>query len=238
MSRVFRKTALGIATFTKKETGLSASQRALLIMIDGKRSASDLRKFGATFGDVNGLLRNLYDAGLIELDPNYIDKLQSAQAEIARESEAMGMSFGTETVVAGTRTVVPGAGVKHDLRNFGMPVASAPLATAPQKTANVANNREALSLTLTPVDAHEDELSISSSSVAPATLQDAKDFAKRFVFEALGNSGTALCMAIDRVDALKGLLETARIARGTLREMRGEATAADFNKQLREILLQ
>jgi hypothetical protein len=47
MSRLFRKTQLGIATFTKQNHGLTQPQRALLIMIDGKRTAAALRKFGS-----------------------------------------------------------------------------------------------------------------------------------------------------------------------------------------------
>lgn len=119
MSRVFRKTALGIATFTKQNSGLTQSQRALLIMVDGKRSASDLRRFGATFGNVNLLLRELYDVGLIELDPVFVETLRATHGDIADDNNAIGMSFGSETVVAGAHagsTTAPP--LKHDLRNL------------------------------------------------------------------------------------------------------------------------
>jgi hypothetical protein len=232
MSRVFRKTALGIATFTKQNSGLTQSQRALLIMVDGKRSASDLRRFGATFGNVNLLLRELYDAGLIELDPVFVEKLLAAQSEIAKENAALGMSFGSETVVAGARTGSAAAPTtKHDLRNLASiaPVDVTPVVPSP-RTADTA-----FSLTLTPVDGEADEL--PTTAVSQATLFDLKEFAKRFVFDALGNPGTSLCLAIDRTDALKGFMEVVKDARDTLRDQKGDYAVQEFNRQLREIML-
>jgi hypothetical protein len=235
MSRVFRKTALGIAAFAKKDAGLSAAQRALLVMVDGKRSASDLRRFAATFGNVNAILRTLYDASLIELDPGYVEGINQAQSEIAKENAAMGISFGVDTVAAATvaRSVAaPPPALKRDLRDFGAQVLAATSDPQPSAT-RVASQGAALSLA--PIAENGDDFSVSS--VAPSTLQDAKDFAKRFVFDALGNSGTALCLALERADMLKSFLETSKVARDTLRGMRGEKTAGDFDRQLREVLL-
>jgi hypothetical protein len=240
MSRVFRKTALGIATFTKQNSGLTQSQRALLIMVDGKRSASDLRRFGATFGNVNLLLRELYDGGLIELDPAYVEKALAVQGEIAKENDAIGMYFGAETQLSAARPTATIVGTsKRDLRDLAAdaPVAStdAPLApTIASQGKHTAGTPFAL--TLTPVSGDSDE-ELPIAAVSPATLIDVKDFAKRYVFDALGNSGTALCLAIDRADDLKGFMETVKIARSTLRDMKGDSVAQELGKQLREILL-
>ncbi len=238
MSRVFRKSALGTATFTKQNSGLTPSQRALLIMVDGKRSASDLRRFGGAFGDVNRVLRELYELGLIELDAAYVAKLQAVQSEIARENSAFSATFGTETVVAnraqGEPSASAAASAKRDMRHPGSLGASVvaealrPLMPAPTKGTP-------FSLTLTPVSASGDD-GLPTSSVSPATLQDAKDFAKRYVFDALGNSGTTLCMSIERTDAMKGFIEAVNTARSTLRETKGDLHADEFARQLREIL--
>jgi hypothetical protein len=233
MSRVFRKTALGVATFTKQVTGLSASQRALLIMIDGKRSAGDLRRFAATFGDVNRLLRELYDAGMVELDPSYIEKFKEVQSEIAQEAVAMGVSFGVETTAVSSHAA-PNIGTKRDLRDLRDFAASNP-SSAPLNSDSPA--LDSLSLSLAPIDQSDADGGITVSSVSPGTFFDAKEFAKRYVFDALGNSGTALCLAIERTDALKGFLDTVAVARKTLRDMRGDSIALDFDRQLREVLL-
>ncbi len=302
MSRVFRKTALGVATFTKQNTGLTQAQRGLLIMVDGKRSAAALRKFGSSFGNVNVLLRELFDAGLIELDAAYVEKIRVAQAEIAQESADLPSALVAETVVASARPMpsaampnpaaplsatavapAPARDIRHDLRNLGAPdpigafanlspntitrtplggntTTRSPLAsntqtrsplnaptmtrsgpatiapTAARATAPAVSRPASggLSLSLEPVDGKDDAPITSASD---ATLADARKFATHFVFDALGNSGTALCFAIERTETLKGLIETTDIARNTLRSMKGDAIAADFNKQLREILL-
>lgn len=73
--------------------------------------------------------------------------------------------------------------------------------------------------------------------MSQATLFDLKEFAKRYVFDALGNPGTSLCLAIDRTDALKGFMEVVKGARDTLRDQKGEPAVLEFNKQLHEIML-
>jgi hypothetical protein len=310
VSRVFRKTALGVATFTKQETGLTQSQRGLLIMVDGKRSAAALRKFGSSFGNVNVLLRELFDAGLIELDAAYVEKIRIAQAEIAQESADLPSALVAETVVATTRPMpsalspiapvnapaatninaakpapapAPARDIRHDLRNLGAPdpigtfpslspmssntITRTPLGANTQTRSSlsastitrtpldgstvIARSGPAtvaptlarpparapsggLSLSLEPAGGNDDASVISSAS--ESALADARKFATHFVFDALGNSGTALCFAIERTETLKGLIETTDIARNTLRNMKSEATAEDFSKQLREIL--
>jgi hypothetical protein len=311
VSRVFRKTALGIATFTKQETGLTQSQRGLLIMVDGKRSAAALRRFGSSFGNVNVLLRELFDAGLIELDAAYVEKIRIAQAEIARESADLPSALVAETVVAAARampsalspvapTSAPAAAnvnaakpapaaasardIRHDLRNLGAPdpigtfpnlspmssstitrtplgantqtrsplgastitraaldgstviARSGPATIAPTVARPPARPASGgLSLSLEPVGSNNETSAIASAS--ESALADARKFATHFVFDALGNSGTALCFAIERTETLKGLLETTDIARNTLRNMKNDAAAEDFSRQLREILM-
>jgi hypothetical protein len=243
MSRVFRKTALGITTFAKRGSGLTAAQRALLIMVDGKRSAADLRYLGATFGNVNAVLRELCDGGYITLDAEYVAKMDAVQSEIARENAAIGSPLASDTVIApnsashtlasvATPTNAPvNISNKRDLRDLAMLGEADPI----QPTKGIAKQRSiAGALSLEPVDGDGNEIPVSS--VSEVTFADAKHFAKRFVFDALGNSGTALCMALDRAGDLKQFREISAIAQTTIMEMKGAVLAADFNKQLRELL--
>jgi hypothetical protein len=252
-------------------------------MVDGKRSAGALRKFAASFGNVNVLLRELFEAGLIELDPAYVEKILVAQAEIAQESKYLPSVAVAETVVAtsgrgptsmlgGTAgsaaTPQPPRDIRHDLRNLGAPdpitqtntlspntITRSPLtgntAMRSPLAANTAtrtplgsntvtrsplnSNTATLALSLAPID---ESLEASITYASDAALADARKFATQFVFNALGNSGTALCFAIERTETLKGLLETTAIARKTLRAMKGDATADAFQSELRKALSQ
>ncbi len=249
MSRVFRKTALGIETFARQDGSLSHAHRALLVLIDGKRNASQLRKFGASFGNVNALIAELYNTGLIELDPAYIQKMAAIQKEISADMAQLPSALVVETVVAGqaqratadpisiassygpstrsgpvTRSGPPtvSSNAKRDLRELAMLGEPDPV------------TRSALTgLTLTPLES-------GAQSVAPnvteQTLSDAKKTAVRLVFEALGNSGTPLCFAFDKTDSAKRLLEVVEIAASTLRDMKGAAVAAEFRRAINEVL--
>jgi hypothetical protein len=233
MSRVFRKTALGIATFSKQNSGLTQAQRGLLIMVDGKRSASQLRKFSASFGDVNAILRELYDSGLIELDTAYVEQLKKSQTEIARELRELPSAFAAETVMAGARAMPTAVKAtlaaarnspKRDLRDFASLGAPDPVLAATRGA-----------LALTPVAGTSDAAHVSSAS--NDAIAKAKHFAMRYLFNALGNSGTALCFAIERADGLKSLLEMSEVAATTLGSMKGESHASEFRKKLREALV-
>jgi hypothetical protein len=281
-------------------------------MVDGKRSAAALRRFGSSFGNVNVLLRELFDAGLIELDAAYVEKIRIAQAEIAQESADMPSALVAETVIAAARAMpsalspvapanapaaanvnaapapapvpAPARDIRHDLRNLGAPdpigtfpklspmsgntvtrtplgantqtrsplgastiartpmdgstviARSGPATIAPTLARPAARPASGgLSLSLEPVGSNNETSVIASAS--ESALADARKFATHFVFDALGNSGTALCFAIERTETLKGLLETTDIARNTLRNMKSDAAAEDFSKQLREILM-
>jgi hypothetical protein len=226
MSRVFRKTALGIATFTKQNSGLTQAQRGLLIMVDGKRAASQLRKFSASFGDVNVLLRELFDAGLIELDPAYVAHVQQAQADVAKEAGHMG-SLAAETIMNVPRPVPTALkqNTKRDLRDF---------ASLGEPDPTPTQMRRAMELSLAPVSGSGDD---HIASASPEAIAEVKRFATRYIFDTLGTSGTPLCFAIERADGLKALLEVFEVAADTLSSMKSAKHAGEFRKQFREILL-
>jgi hypothetical protein len=133
VSRVFRKTALGVAAFAQKEGGLSAAQRAILVLVDGKRSASDLRRFGANFGDVNMILRTLYDSSLIELDANYVARMEVAQSEIREESNNMLAKALVDTMASNPPAPAPMPSPPLASAPAPQAATNAPLAQPPQK---------------------------------------------------------------------------------------------------------
>ena len=85
---VFRKTEKGQAEIQHRTLGLTPRQRRVLILIDGKKSVSQLRELVAT-DDLTHLLSNLEELGLIELvgvvdtatgSTNPVDRLDSITA--------------------------------------------------------------------------------------------------------------------------------------------------------------
>ncbi len=66
---VYRKTTVGVASFARTSMGLNQAQRGLLIMIDGKRTMTDLRKLAAVFGDCDALVKQILELGMIEPAP-------------------------------------------------------------------------------------------------------------------------------------------------------------------------
>lgn len=252
MSRVFRKTPLGVDAYTTHANVLTQSQRALLVMIDGKRSASQLRKFGSAFGNVNTILSELYHGGYIELDPAYIERMVNVQSEIARESEPLSSTFAAETIIGGARTVPPALTtapppapapsearptvaatppkpVKRDLRDLAMLGEPDPVPT--QWGVKLGTNTAALRLE--PVDSDDGAAITYARDDAIAA---ARQFATRFVFDQMGNSGTPLCFAIEKAMTLQRIQEVALVAEQTLRDMKDEDVASKFKKQFRAIL--
>jgi hypothetical protein len=63
---IYHKTAKGAEAIANRHSGLPPKLRSLLIMVDGKRSYSDLSGVAAALGDSEALLSQLTDAGLIE----------------------------------------------------------------------------------------------------------------------------------------------------------------------------
>jgi hypothetical protein len=226
MSRVFRKTTLGVGILTKPNSGLTSVERALLNMIDGKRSASDLRKRLASFGNVNLLLRELFEDKLIELEPTYAMQFAITQDEIAEENRALGLGFGSTTAA----TVAKRANLpisKRDIRDALPPIA-ADDRTA-EATAERHETRPALRL-----DAFSEEAPTPAYSAF--ALENARLFAKRYVFDAIGSSGTSLCMAIERAPDIKELLRFFQAASAALRDLKGDAVRIDFERRLQFIL--
>jgi hypothetical protein len=66
-STVFSKTLLGIASYTDSKAPLTQAERTLLIMIDGTKPMSELRRFGTVIGDCEALAEQLLERGMIEV---------------------------------------------------------------------------------------------------------------------------------------------------------------------------
>lgn len=245
MSRVFRKTPKGVEAFANKESGLSHPHRALLVLVDGKRNASQLRKFGAAFGNVNGLLGELFDAKLIELDPAYIAKLTASQAEIARENAGFTSSLAAETVIAssGPRTQ-PGPNTTGRLTPMGPSKTGGPvtrggeprdsLVNPPTQTKPQKRDLRELALLAEPDPVQTAE----TVAIESAAFAAAKMYAIEFIQNSLGNSGTPLRFALERTDSLGRLREVVEIAAGTLRDMRGTPVAAEFRRGFDNVVAQ
>ncbi len=62
---VFAKTPLGLASFADLSAPLTQAERTLLIMIDGVKTAVDLRRMNPVVGDSDQLVDRLYRAGYI-----------------------------------------------------------------------------------------------------------------------------------------------------------------------------
>jgi hypothetical protein len=67
---VFKKTPKGQEAFAQRSPDLSAAQRSLLIMVDGKRPVADLARVAIAFGDVHTLLQDLITKDMIEASGN------------------------------------------------------------------------------------------------------------------------------------------------------------------------
>lgn len=63
---IYHKTAKGTEAIANRQLGLPPKLRSLLIMVDGKRSYTDLSGLGGVFGDCEAMLSQLADDGLIE----------------------------------------------------------------------------------------------------------------------------------------------------------------------------
>jgi hypothetical protein len=230
MSRVFRKTALGNAILTRPNSGLTSVERALLTMIDGKRNASDLRKRLGTFGNVNVLLRELFDDRLIELHPDYVKQFSNTQDEIARENAALVGNFVTTT----TATIGKGANLptaKRDLRDALPPLDPEPLPSTIEEALQRAIAEERSTLQLDPYGEE-----VRTPAISAWAMDRAKMFAKQYVFGAVGASGTTLCLAIERAKDVKEFLRFTQAASKTIHDAKGAAASAEFDRRLQDIL--
>jgi hypothetical protein len=75
---VFKKTAKGQEAFGQRSPDLDMKQRSVLIMVDGKRTLSELSRLAAACGDVPALLTDLQSMGMIEAQSS--SKTSSAPA--------------------------------------------------------------------------------------------------------------------------------------------------------------
>jgi hypothetical protein len=66
MNAVYRKSARGTQALARRDPALTLRLRSLLILLDGKRSGGELARLTAGLGDVEQLLTQLDDLGMIE----------------------------------------------------------------------------------------------------------------------------------------------------------------------------
>ncbi len=220
MSRVFRKTELGTAIFSKPDSGLTQAQRGLLIMVDGKRTASQLRKFASSFGNVNALLRELYNAGFIDLDPAYVEHVQRVRSEIAHDSPAQASPFAAETILAPSQ------------RASAVEIA----ATAPVTPPTPKQSNEKRDLRDLSIFSDSARSSGRAASGSAASMAEAQKFAVQYITDTLGHSGAPLRFAISRASDSSALQQVLEVAANTLGSMKGQAHATEFRTALREIL--
>lgn len=77
--KVWRKTPKGVDAIVRRTGGLSPRLRSALILVDGKRRASDLARLTTGLGSPNALLAQLASGGFIEpMVPGWIGPLPQA----------------------------------------------------------------------------------------------------------------------------------------------------------------
>jgi hypothetical protein len=80
---VFKRTALGQASFGDLQAPLTQRERMLLITVDGRKPTSELRKLAVVIGDCDDLLQRLLDIGMIEVAANDVAAAHVAIAPAA-----------------------------------------------------------------------------------------------------------------------------------------------------------
>jgi hypothetical protein len=81
---VFAKTPLGLASYADPSAPLTQAERTLLIVIDGAKPVSDLRRFNAVVGDSDLLVDRLQQAGYIVAKPT-----PAMRVAVARDDDAL-----------------------------------------------------------------------------------------------------------------------------------------------------
>lgn len=84
---VFRRTALGDATFVDPAARIDQREKAMLIMIDGQKPLSDFQRFASVIGDCTAVAARLLEQGFIEariVRPNHAPALSPSQLAEAR----------------------------------------------------------------------------------------------------------------------------------------------------------
>jgi hypothetical protein len=100
---IFRKTTVGVASFAHTSVGLNQAQRGLLIMIDGKRTMTDLRKLATVFGDCDALVKQILEMGMIEPAPAAVPDSASSSTSAATAALAK-MTSDSQLATARTAT--------------------------------------------------------------------------------------------------------------------------------------
>jgi DNA-binding transcriptional regulator YdaS (Cro superfamily) len=207
-------------------------ERALLNMIDGRRSASELRTRLAGFGNVNQLLRELFEDKLIELDPAYMSQFAKSQDEIANEAKAM-IAATSPTTTA--RAVAATARTPRSTRDLSD--ALPPWPSRADDSLYPRGNDAPSSLQVpTTIDPYAEE--VPAFTFSALALREAKAFAKRYVFDAIGSTGAELCMAIERATDAKEVRHATSAAHKVLLDLKGESVASAFDEKLRRILFE
>jgi len=85
----YRKTAIGADAIAKRQPGLAARQRSLLILVDGRRTAGELAALTSAFGDTDELLRSLLSQSLIEA-VEHVEAVPSRPAPLASAPAPLG----------------------------------------------------------------------------------------------------------------------------------------------------
>ena len=85
---IYHKTLKGTEAIANRHSGLPPKLRSLLIMVDGKRSYTDLSGVGAVLGDFEALLSQLAGDGLIEAAGGPAPAAAAAAAAAAADHEA------------------------------------------------------------------------------------------------------------------------------------------------------
>jgi hypothetical protein len=63
---VYRKSATGSGALAQRDAALGVRLRSLLILVDGKRDVAELCRLAQSVGDVERLLTELDDLGMIQ----------------------------------------------------------------------------------------------------------------------------------------------------------------------------
>jgi hypothetical protein len=106
-SQIFTKTALGIASYADANAALSQAERTLLIMIDGAKPMSEIRRFNAVLGDCDALAERLQQQGYIEAVVRLPASALTAAAQAITKTRLMAIQSTASRMIA------------HELGSYG-----------------------------------------------------------------------------------------------------------------------
>ncbi|CAA9431050.1 MAG: hypothetical protein AVDCRST_MAG51-2630 [uncultured Ramlibacter sp.] len=106
---VYRKSEHGAQALAKRDPALSLRSRSLLILVDGKRSVEDLAKLSTGFGEIDDLLGQLDELGMVEAVPEAGPPNASAPGPLARAKASAPAPLGPAKVSAPAPLAAGGA---------------------------------------------------------------------------------------------------------------------------------